>query len=149
MPGELIISSVLSRHSKKFEVMDGPMLTSVTAQFYLASKGKYILKVWGKQTQKKQREERHLAQFLLLFLHVFSPPLDLPCVNWGSQEGCLFYLRFSLHTLYLPLFCFSRAFSFLCLLATAFTDSPFLFQQPNIVIPDKITVQKCKKQMSF
>ena len=103
----------------------------------------------GKQTQKKQREERHVAQFLLLFLHVFSPPLDLPCVNWGSQEGCLFYLRFSLHTLYLPLFYFSRAFSFLCLLATAIMDSPFLFQQPNIVIPDKITVQKCKKQMSF
>ena len=45
MPGEFIISSVLSHHSKKFEVMDGPVLTSVTAQFYLAGKGKYILKV--------------------------------------------------------------------------------------------------------
>ena len=74
MPGEFIISSVLSHHSKKFEVMDGPVLTSVTAQFYLASKEKYILKVWGRADPKKQREERHVAQFWLLFLYVFSPP---------------------------------------------------------------------------
>ena len=41
--GERVISSFLSQHSKKFEVAD-QCYSFVTAQFYLASKGKYILK---------------------------------------------------------------------------------------------------------
>ena len=41
MPGECVISSVLS-HRSKTEAVD-QCYSSVTAQFYLASKGKYIL----------------------------------------------------------------------------------------------------------
>ena len=65
----------------------------VTAQFYLAIKGKYILKGWGQADPKdtKRRSEKQGAQFWLLFLYVFfsSPrlrPLSLPYVNWASQK---------------------------------------------------------------
>ena len=51
----------------------------------------------------------------------FSPPLSLPYVNWASQEGCLFYLRFSFRSLDLPLFYFRGLFP--CLLATTILDS--------------------------
>ena len=43
LSGECVISLVLSHHSKT-EAMD-QCCSSVTAQFYLASKGKYILEV--------------------------------------------------------------------------------------------------------
>ena len=42
----------------------------------------------------------------LLFLFVFLLPLILPYVNWASQEGCLFQLRFSVWSSNLPLFHF-------------------------------------------
>ena len=96
----------------------------------------------GMQTQRNKEKRGTWLNFGSSFYMFFLLPLSLPCVNWASQEGCLFYLRFSLLTLYLPLFCFWRAFPFLCFLATAIMDSLFLFQLPNIVIPDKITVQK-------
>ena len=41
-----------------------------------------------------------------LFYMFFPPPLSLPYLNQASQEGCLFYLRFSL----LPLFYFRWLF---------------------------------------
>ena len=44
--------------------------------------------VWGGGS------ERALAPPLTWF---FLPP-GLPYVNWGSQEGCLFYLRSSLQS---------------------------------------------------
>ena len=66
---------------QQFEVTDGPVLQlsimSVTAQFYLASKGKYILKVWGRMwgqadpKEVKRREEKTEAQFWLLFFCFF------------------------------------------------------------------------------
>ena len=65
----------------------------------------------------KRWEEKHLAQFWLLFLFYlfiyFLLPLNLPCVNWASQEGCLFYLRPSLQSSNIPLFYFHRLFPFL------------------------------------
>ena len=67
------LSSVSLR--QKFEAMEGPVLQlHVTAQFYLASKGKYTLRHEGGPTQKLQREEKPPAQFWLLFLFAFSPP---------------------------------------------------------------------------
>ena len=61
---------------------------------------------------KRCEEKRStMAQFWLLFLYVFSPPLILPYVNWASQDGCLFYLRFSLQSSDLPLFYFPGLFS--------------------------------------
>ena len=59
--------------------------SSVIAQFYLASKGKYILKVWGQTwgqahpNEAKRREEKPEAQFWILFLMwFFSSPRACP-----------------------------------------------------------------------
>ena len=63
---------------QKFEAMEGPVLQlHVTAQFYLASKGKYILEATEQANPKdvKRRETKSTAQFWLFFLYVFfSPP---------------------------------------------------------------------------
>ena len=63
----------------------------------------------GRPTQKTQREEKTPAQFWFPLLF-FLLPLNLPYVNWASQEGCLFYLRSSLWSLELPLFYFHGLF---------------------------------------
>ena len=60
----------------------------------LASKGKYILEVWGWSNPKYEKRKAR-ASILLLSLFSFFP-LSLPCVNSATQEGCLFYLRSSL-----------------------------------------------------
>ena len=136
MSGEFVISSVLSRCGQKFETTDRPVLhprvnflrqTSVTApcnffrQISIAVPC-YSSVLFRKQRkihpqgvradwpQKTWREEKPLAQFWLLFLHIYLLPLGLPYVNWASQECCLFYLRFSLQSSDLPLFYFCRLF---------------------------------------
>ena len=48
--------------------------TSVIAQFYLANKGKYILKAWGWADPKDAKRRETPAQFWLLILYVFSLP---------------------------------------------------------------------------
>ena len=48
------------------------------------------------------------------------------CTPWASQEGCLFYLSFSVWSSDLPLFYFCGLFLF-CLLASTILDSFFLF----------------------
>ena len=60
--------------------------------------------------QEREREEDFGSSFYV------SLSLGLSYVNWASQECCLFYLRFSLRSLDLPLFYFhglfpSRSFS--------------------------------------
>ena len=126
---------------QKFETTDGPMLQScvislyrpvlqlrVTAQFYLASKGKYILEAWGQADPKEKTPPGPILA--LLFICFFLFPLSLPCENWASQEDFLFYLRFSLGYWELPCFYF-LGFSLICLLTTAILDSSFLFYLPN------------------
>ena len=44
------------------------------------------------------------------FYFLFLLPLSLPYVNLACQEGCLFYLRFSLQSSNLPLFYFCGLF---------------------------------------
>ena len=60
--------------------------------------------------QPKKREGLSFGSFFIFFLL----PLNLPYVNWASQEGCLFYLKSSLLSSDLPLFYFLRLFPFLC-----------------------------------
>ena len=77
------------------------------------------------RTRAQERERVRASQLWLLVLYVFLF-LGLSCVNWASQECCLFYLRSSLWSSDLPLFYFRRLFSSL-LLATAILDSFSLF----------------------
>ena len=41
-------------------------------------------------------------------IHLGFLSLSLPSVNWASQEGCMFHLRFSLWSWGLPLYYFRR-----------------------------------------
>ena len=84
------------------------------AQFYLENKGKYILEAWGhddpkdakKREGREREQEREPRPLAPLFIHYFFLPLGQPYVNWASQECCLFCLRSSLWSSYLPLFYF-------------------------------------------
>ena len=78
----------------------------------------------GMLTQMTQKGEApaQLYMFVSLYIYMFdmfscymffSPApahLELPHVNWASQECCLFYPRSSLWSLDLPLFCFPGLF---------------------------------------
>ena len=55
---------------------------------------------------RREREPQPFGSFFICF-----PPPALPCVNWVSQECCLFYLRSSLRSSGLPLFYFRGLFS--------------------------------------
>ena len=103
LSGEFVISSVLSRCIKNLKRTYGPVLQ---LSFIWQAKINTSLRHEVRPTQKTQREGRTLAQFWLLFLCVFLLPLSLPYVNWASQEGCLFQLRFLLQSSDLPLFYF-------------------------------------------
>ena len=96
---------------QKFEVMDRP---SVTAQFYWQAKENTSLRHESGPSQKMQREESPGLNFGSSFCMSFLLPLSLSCVNWSSQEGCLFYLRSSLQSSDLPLFYFRGLFPSLC-----------------------------------
>ena len=107
--------------------------TSVTATCYssvLFGKQRKIHPRVVRAGWRKRWEEKHPTQFWLLFsFYFFLLPLNLPCVNWASQEGCLFYLRPSLRSLDLP--CIFMGFSLFCLLATAILVFFSLLQLPN------------------
>ena len=60
---------------------------------------------------KRCEEKRNLQlNFGSSFYMFFLLPLSLPYINWASQEGCLFYQRFSLRSSDLPLFYFHGLF---------------------------------------
>ena len=135
---------------QKFEATDGPIIqpcvnflgeTSVTAPRNFFRQSSVIapcyssvlfrklreIHPWGVRPDRpKRREEKRSPwlNFCSLFYTCVSSPLSLPFVNLASREGCLFYLRFSLQFLGLPLF-FLRDFSLLCLLASTTLDSIF------------------------
>ena len=92
---------------QKFEAMD---TSSVTAQFYWQAKENTSLRHESGPTQKMQREESPWLSFGPSFYMFFLLPLSLSCVNWSSQEGCLFYLKSSLQSSDLPLFYFRGLF---------------------------------------
>ena len=80
--------------------------TSVTAQFYLEIKGKYILEAWGHANPKDPKRREAHGPILAPHFICFSLPLDPALYNWDSQECSLFYLRSSLWSLVLHLFYF-------------------------------------------
>ena len=90
-------------------------MTSVTAPCYssvLFGKQRKIHPRGNRASQPKRCEEKrdevHSSILALLFIFFFLLHLSLPYVNWASQEGYLFYLRFSLWSSDLPLFYFPR-----------------------------------------
>ena len=123
---------------QKFEATDGPVLQlCVTAQFYLESKGKYILEAWGHADPKDtKRREASVPILAPLFMFFLLPP-SLPYVNWASQEGWFFYLRSSLQSLDPPLFYFCGFSPSLC-----FSHSHF-----GLLFPI-LTTQHCSVQFN-
>ena len=101
---------------------DGPVLQlCVTAQFYLESKGKYILEAWGAADPKDvKRREAPCPILAPLFIWFFPPPPGLAGTavyfTWGPHSGRRTFLC-SIYT----------GFSLPCLLATTILDSFFLF----------------------
>ena len=126
--GKCVISLALSHHSKNLKWRTDPVFSFIwQTQENTSSKHE------GRLTQKAQRETP--AQFWLLFLCAFLLPLSLPFVNWGSQEGCLFYLRFLPQSSDLPLFYFCGLFPSLFFYPppfwTPFSYSNYLTQRSN------------------
>ena len=121
------------------QLLDSPCYSSWTDQFYLENISSRREGMPTQRREEKRRRERENAcvrrrerplALWLLFLYVFSSPLDLPYVNWASQECRLFCLRSSLWSSDLPLtfHCSIFAgFSLPCLLATNSLGSYFLF----------------------
>ena len=91
---------------QKFEAMDGPELQH---SFICQAKENTSL---GMKADPKEPEEKRgqRPNFGFSFYMFFLLSLSLPCVNWASQEGCFFHLRFSIWFSDLPLFYFCRLF---------------------------------------
>ena len=106
--GECVISSVLSRCSKNLKQWMDQCYSSVLFRKQRKIHPRGVRAGRPKRCEEERSPSR--AQFGLFFSYVFSPPLSLPYVNWASQEGCLFYLRFSGWSPDVPLFYFCRFF---------------------------------------
>ena len=105
LSGECVISLVLSHCSK-----DLKQWTSVTAllqfSFIWQAKDSTSLRHEEGPTQKGRiNPGSSFCMFCLL-------PMNLPYVNWDSQEGCLFHLRFSRQSSDFLLFHFLRLLPF-------------------------------------
>ena len=105
---------------KKFEIIDRPVLQS-HVNFLRQTSGysSVLFRKWreihprGVRADRPERLEEKRNPWLNFGSSIYtfvSSPLSLPFVNWASQESCLFYLRFSLQSLDLPLFYFCRIF---------------------------------------
>ena len=94
---------------QRFEMVD-QCYSSVTAEFYLASKAKYTLEAWRQAHHKGEASIR--LQFLLVYICLLHT-LSLDCENWaGREEGMFGSPEFGLWIFLVP---FSWGFSFLCL----------------------------------
>ena len=97
---------------QKLEGMAGAVLQSrITSSSYSSvlfrKQRKIHLRDLREGRPKRCEEKRSLQlSFGPSFYMFFLLPASLSYVNWASQEGCLFYLRFSLQSLDLPLFYF-------------------------------------------
>ena len=126
MSGQFVISSILSCHSKNLKQWMDWCYTSVLFgnQRKIHPQGVRV----GRLNRSKEKPE---AQFWFLFYMFFLLPLNLSYVNWASQEGCLFHMRFSIGPWTFLCFIF-EGFSLLCLLATTILGFFFLFYLPNM-----------------
>ena len=121
MSGESVIPSVLSRCSKDLKWQTS-VIALLQLSFIQQAKDSTPLRHEGGLTQK-ERPQSVLASSFYSFV---SSLLSLPYANWASQEGSVFVSPEVLPRVHgCPFVPFLRAFSFLCLLATAILDSFF------------------------
>ena len=112
------LSSVLPQ--QKFEAMNRPLLQ--LSIFWQAKENTSSRSKGGphKIQEEKRGPPPRLGSILApLFVCFFLHLMNLPYVNWARQEGCLFYLRFSLGPWTFLCFIFTGFF----LLATTILDS--------------------------
>ena len=84
-------------------------------------------RIWRKERARERESPSPLAPVFICF---FLLPLDLPYVNWASQE--CFCSTWGPHSSPQTFLCsIFQGFSLPCLLATAILDSFFLFYLPN------------------
>ena len=113
---------------QKFGVSDRPVLQlCITAQFYLESKGKYILKTWGWANPKDMKGREAPCSILAPLFMCFFPPPPEPSLCKLGHPGGLLVLPEVLTLVQTFLCSIFLGFSHLCLLATAILDSFFLF----------------------
>ena len=109
------VTALRSRTDHVIALRQSVLQLSVTALFYLEDSRKIHLQgvraCRSKDAKRKapQHAEERASELWLFFLYVFLS-LGLSCVNWASQECCLFYLRSSLWSSDLPLFYFRGLF---------------------------------------
>ena len=108
---------------EKFEVTDGPVLQlCVTAQFYLASKGKYSLKAWRQVDPKDTKRRGAPTQFLAsIFMCFFSLPPEPALCKLGYPGGLFTWGPYS--SLQAFLCSIFTGFSLLFLLSTTMLSS--------------------------
>ena len=116
--GECVNSLVLSRRSKILKQWTDRCYSSISFRKQRKIHPRGMRTGWPKRQDRRGLQLDFGSSFYVFFLLCLS----LRCVNWASQEGCLFYLMSS----DLPLFYFHGLF-LLCLLATTILDSFFLF----------------------
>ena len=106
--------------------------TSVTAQFYLESKGKYILEAWGHADPKDVREERERDPWPFgSSLYVFSSS-SWTCPMWIGLAQSAVFSTWGPHSSPRTFLCsIFVGFSLPYLLATTILDSFLLFCLPN------------------
>ena len=98
--GECVISLVLSCHSKIWN--SRPVLQLCYSSVLFGKRWKMHLQGMRAGWLKRTEGLNFGSSFYMFFLL----PLSLPYVDWASQEGCLFHLRFSLQSWDFPLFHF-------------------------------------------
>ena len=103
--GEFVISLVLSHHIKSLKPQEDQCYSSVLFRKQRKRHPRGMRA--GRLKRYKEKGSPWLnsgSSFDMFFLL----PLNLPCVNWSSQESCLFHLRSSLGSSGLPVFYFHR-----------------------------------------
>ena len=105
--GEFAIPLVLCLRSKNLKQWTDQCYSSVLFGKQRKMHPGGVRAGWPKRCKEKWDQRLNFGSSFNMF---FLLPLKLPYLNWVSQEGCWFHLRFSLFSSDLPLFYFHRVF---------------------------------------
>ena len=107
LSAEFVIFSVLSHHSKNLKWQIDQCYSSVSFGKQSKIHPRGVRAGQPKRNEEKRSLWLNFGSSFCIFFLLF---LSLPCVNWASQQGCLFYQKFSLRSSDLPLFYFYGLF---------------------------------------